>query len=96
MTVEQIQRRIKLGRELIAGRITTADVKQRLGKFLGLGSDDIALMAVMMVEAEILADELPMDVGQKFSTFAQDLEDAESSLRAALAAEAAANVEVAA
>jgi hypothetical protein len=96
MTVDQIQRRVRLGRELIAGRITAADAKQRLGKFLGLGSDDLALMTVMAVEAEMLADDLPADVGQKFSIFAQDLEDPMSSLRAALAAEAAANVEAAA
>jgi hypothetical protein len=98
MTVDQIQRRINLGRELIAGRIKTADAKKRLGCFLGLDADDIALMTVMMIEAEMLSEDpdVPADVGRKFSIFAQDLEDPMSSLRAALAAEAAANVEVAA
>ena len=96
MVPGSIEHRLRLGRDLLAGRIDEAGCLRELGGAIGLGRDDLALLTIAEIEARKLAHDLPLDIGQLFSEFAQQIEDPISTLRAALAAEAEATAREAA
>lgn len=90
-------RRLRLARDLHAGRIDEATARRQLAGNIGLGRDDLALLRLMELEARMLADDrlTPGDAAQLFSTFAQEIENPIAALSMAFEAEAVANAEAA-
>lgn len=97
MSLDHHTRRLRLARDLSAGRIDEATARKQLAGNIGLGRDDLALLRLMELEARMLADDrlTPGDAAQRFSEFAQEIEDPIASLSMAFEAEAVANAEAA-